>query len=203
MMWQPIRALHARKNFISVAFLACLNGWILTACGSSQGDRGPAAQPPQPPYDQLILDPADLNVSVASEPESNSFSVVLDPSDRDKKIVVPFRYNTGAHTHMSVALPKLQAEGCNRDPRVAEVGAGLPGTQNNDLPAFLWTTGWASGQDVLSRYGRQNDPNPVAIQGYGIEEASQPNRQETIILILFVPADCTEIDGSFTAQFRQ
>jgi hypothetical protein len=181
-----------RNLFLVVAPMSAMLVGLL-GCGNSSSDmRSPNAPLPSTPsekIEQIEEEPQALNLPPSNTPEKNVFSLQLEASDKDREALVPYHYTTDSRTKMLVKEPLLTGVNCSRPPEISKLEVGF-GKSSTSIPMFAWAKGWVKGKDAS------------AGMGYGIEEDTSPNRQETIVIVLAIPSGCTQVNGEFDVQLR-
>jgi hypothetical protein len=143
---------------------------------------------PEEKVDEVTDQMTDLAAPGPNGISQNTFSVSLKQGVNNKRILIPFHYRTDGFSKMTVDTPTLSVSGCSGAAEVGKLDV-IPGQEKDAIPAFFWSAGWveASAAKVLV--------------GYGVEEDIQ-KPQETLVLMLVVPADCDGVSGQFDVRFR-
>jgi hypothetical protein len=181
-------------NFLrrSVFCMALMLGGLLAGCWSNPyaGRQG------SPDFDHSTETlPYFIDVQSLAPPDSdglsrNSFSFNLKTTVEQKEVVLPFHFDTGTYSHITVRSPSLSAIGCSKQPEIAKWAefdsAGKP---LHASTAFSFNTG----------------PKPEETNSdidYNQDKAIEPQTEANFTLVFWVRSNCTQLNGEFAVQFR-
>jgi hypothetical protein len=170
-----------QKHFLLFSILTALVG-----CGVHFAKPLPKQEKPAQ-YSKVSLEPRLLAIPTSNGESLNTFSIPLWPSSKETIVLIPFHYETLSFSRMTVRVPSLSVENCEGTAQVTEFKLSQ---LDEGVPEFAWSKGWVKANQAK-----------IGV-AYDIEEDISPDEKETIVIGLIVPAECTEVSGEFTVQFR-